>query len=126
MRQASSDSVDPVRVGRENLDQWGRMLDRCIETREAHPELAERIIDLDYDDIVADPMRCVADIYERFDLELSPASESRMKEYLAAHPRDLYGVHRYEAATFGLDPDELSETFAGYRSRFGVRAEPEV
>jgi len=124
MRQASSDAIDPARVGRQNLEQWGRMLDRCIETRARRPDVDARILDLAYDDVAADPMRCIERIYDRFDLELEDESRSRMERHLAENPRHRWGVHRYDAATFGLDPDELDAAFEGYRTRFGVRPEP--
>ncbi len=124
MRQASSDAVDPARVGHENLTQWKSMLDRCIETRARRPDVDARVLDLAYDEVVGDPMGTIARIYERFGLDLDAESEARMKRYLAENPRHRHGVHRYDAQTFGLDAKALDEAFADYRARFDVRPEP--
>jgi len=124
MRRVCSDGVDPRRVGRENLAQWKHLLDRCVETRDRRPDIADRIVDVHYDRFVADPLGCVRSIYERFGLPLDRAAESRMRRHLEAHPRDLYGVHRYDLASFGLEAEEVERAFAGYRQRFGVRREP--
>ncbi len=124
MRQASSDAVDPERVGRENLTQWSAMLDRCIETRAQRPDIDARILDLAYDDVVGDPMGTVGRIYDHFDLTLDGESEARMKRYLADNPRHRHGTHSYLPETFGLDEAGLDRKFADYRARFDVRAEP--
>jgi hypothetical protein len=124
MRMVCSDDVDPHRLGRQQLRVWETLLDECVETRARRPELDERIVDLHFGEIVADPMACVQRIYDHFDLELSAEAETRMKAYVADNPREKHGVHRYGLAAFGLDQDVVDAAFAGYRDRFGVEQEP--
>ena len=47
-----------------------------------------------------------------------------MERYLAAHPKDEFGVHRYSLEAFGLEADAVNAAFKGYRERFGIEAEP--
>jgi hypothetical protein len=46
-----------------------------------------------------------------------------MRAYLAQHPRDEHGVHRYSLAQFGLDEGELRRDFEGYCERFDLPRE---
>lgn len=124
MRMVCSDDVDPVKLGRQQLRLWKTLLDRCVETRARRPELASRIVDLHFGEIVSNPMGCLRRVYEHFDMPLTAEAEARMRAYVAAHPREKHGVHRYGLAPFGLDPSSVDEAFKGYRDRFGVTREP--
>lgn len=120
MRSSVSDAVDPAEIGREQLDAWAWGMSRTMAVRDRLP--AGRVVDVRYEDTVADPVGTTRRIYEHFDLELTPAVEQGVRDYLAANPRDKHGSHRYTLEEFGLDRDEVDATFAAYRERFGVEA----
>ena len=124
MRLVSSDDVDPKRVGRQMLGVWAKLLNQGMESRAAHPEREERILDVSMGEIVSDPVACVEKIYAYFDLPVSDEFRSRMRDYLDAHPKDEFGVHRYSLAAFGLEEEALNTAFKGYRERFNVTPEP--
>jgi Sulfotransferase family len=126
LRMVSSDEVDPVRLGRQQLHLWSALLEQGMEARARHPEREARILDLHMHDIVRDPLACIRRVYERFDLELSPESLQRMRGYLAKHPRNEFGEHRYSLEAFGLEAQAIEHAFKGYRERFGIEAEPYV
>jgi hypothetical protein len=69
---------------------------------------------------VRDPLDSVRHIYQHFDLVLSPVAEERMRRFLAQHPKDKHGRHRYTLAEFGLDRDEEAQRYRSYRDRFGL------
>ena len=46
-----------------------------------------------------------------------------MEGYVASHPKDALGVHRYDLAELGLDGGALAERFGGYVERYGVATE---
>jgi hypothetical protein len=46
-----------------------------------------------------------------------------MTAHLAARPRHARGAHRYDLASFGLDPADERERFRFYCERFGVPEE---
>ena len=124
MRMVSSDEVDPIRLGRQQLRQWSRLLEQGMDARARHPEREARIVDLQLRDVVRDPIACVRLVYERFELPLRPEALERMRAYLARHPHDEFGVHRYGLEPFGLGEEEVSRAFKGYRERFGIEPEP--
>jgi hypothetical protein len=117
-RSAMSDAVDKHQVGREQLDTWTWGLRRTMEVRERLG--GDRVIDVQYDDTVNDPVGTVTRVYDHFGLERTPAVDDAVRAYLAENPRDKHGAHRYTLEEFGLDRDEVDAAFADYRERFGV------
>ncbi len=124
MRLVSSDEVDPARVGRQMLRTWSALLDQGIAARARKPERESRILDLSMREIVSAPLATVEKIYRHFGLDLSVEARTRMQAYLARHPKDEFGTHRYSLEDFSLDRDEVDAAFKGYRERFGIEAEP--
>jgi hypothetical protein len=119
-RGAMSNAVDKHAVGREQLDAWTWGLARTMAVRERLP--AERVVDVQYEDTVADPVGTVRRVYEHFDLGMTPAVEAGVRAYLDENPRDKHGTHRYTLEEFGLDRAEVDAAFAPYRARFEVPA----
>jgi hypothetical protein len=100
------------------------LLEQGMAARRRHPERESRILDLHMHEIVGDPVGSVRRIYDHFDLELHRDVESRMHAFVAAHPKDEHGEHRYGPGAFGLDPESMAGAFKGYCEHFGVRPEP--
>jgi hypothetical protein len=124
MRQAASDTVDPIRQGRQMLTLWSRMLEQGMRSRRAHPEREAQILDLHMHEIVADPIGCIRRIYEHFELPISDEFVERMQAYIAEHPREEFGKHSYSLEAFGLEESEINEAFEDYTEYFGVKPEP--
>jgi len=121
LRSSVSDHVDPHDVGREQLDAWTWGLRRTLRAREQLP--AQRVVDVRFQDTVNDPVGTVARIYEHFGLTMTDAVEQGVRTYLGENPRTKHGVHRYDLADFGIDPDEAEDAFAFYREHFDVDEE---
>ncbi len=124
MRMVSSDEVDPARVGRQMIRTWSTLLEQGMAARARRPDRERQILDLSMREIVGSPMASVEKIYRHFDLELRPEARERMLAYLARHPKDEFGTHRYSLEDFSLDADEVDAAFKGYRERFGIEPEP--
>ena len=77
----------------------------------------------DFDEFMADDLAMVRRIHAVAGLPDSRAAEASMRAFTQAHPRGRFGGIDYDLAPFGLDRNVLSETFAFYAERFGVRAE---
>ncbi|HKY14512.1 MAG TPA: sulfotransferase [Microthrixaceae bacterium] len=112
-RSTYSDDVDPVDVGRFQAEQTERWFGRAAAFRSSSEASAVTIVDLDYEDLIADPSLAVRTVLAAADLEPSADLGAFVDEYHAANPRDAHGRHDYEPADFGLDPDELRARFVG-------------
>jgi hypothetical protein len=113
-----SNDVDKAEVGREQLEAWTWGLHRTMAVRDVLPP--DRVVDVQYDDTVGDPVGTVRRVYEHFGLNRTPAVDEGVRAYLAENPRDKHGAHRYTLEEFGLDRGEVDAAFASYRERFGV------
>jgi hypothetical protein len=118
MRSSVSRAVDPVAVGREQLDAWTWGMDRVMAVRDALPP--GRVVDVRYEDTVADPVGTVHKVYDGLGLDYSADVERAVLGYLAANPRDKHGSHSYSLAEFGLTEAEVARAFAPYNERFGT------
>jgi hypothetical protein len=113
-----SGQVDPRNLGRHGLDAFGRIVERMLLARAEIP--GERVFDVHFEDLVADPVAMVHRIYGHFGETVSGEMDSRMKAFMEANPRHKHGVHRYTMEQFGLTSEEADDTFRPYMERFDL------
>jgi LPS sulfotransferase NodH len=77
-------------------------------------------LDVRFNDLIADPLRVVAQICDYAGLPMTAGATARMKAFLSAH-RETPGKHRYRAEDFGLSTRLLDERFAGYHAEFALQ-----
>lgn len=115
LRRASSERVDPLEIGR----QWSELFARAIErSLDARAECEERFLDVDYRELVADPLAQVARIYAFAGMSLPGEVQARMRRWAEENARDKRPVHRYTLERFGYTVEGLGRDFARYRERF--------
>jgi hypothetical protein len=106
-------------------EHWPTMLEESVKRieafRAAHSE--HPIVDVQYADLVQDPIRTVEDLYAACGVELNGSARDAIAAYGNAHPKGKFGTHGYDLAEFGLDAGELAERFAGYVDRYDVAVE---
>jgi hypothetical protein len=106
-------------------EHWTAMLEESVKRidafRAAHPE--HPIVDVQYADLVRDPLRTVDDLYAACGEELDSDARDPIAASVHAHPKGKFGTHGYDLAEFGLDADELAARFAGYVDRYDVAGE---
>ncbi|HVV24011.1 MAG TPA: sulfotransferase [Pseudonocardiaceae bacterium] len=99
-------------IGRDQLELWARGLELFTADRARHDQA--RFHDVDYDDLVRDPLGTVAAIYDRFGIPLTDRAVEAMS---ALHTESTAGrhrpSHRYELADFGLTAEQVDERFSG-------------
>jgi len=110
------DEPDPLEVGRQCGEHWARSLRRSLEVRDAMGP--EPFVDVDYQDVVRDPIGQVRRIYERFQLALRPEAEAAMQAWARDHSRDRRPAHDYSLEKFGYTREGIERDFAEYRERF--------
>lgn len=115
VRGIVSDSVEPKKVGPEQLDWWARALDHAMRVRAKHADKSRQMTDIFFDEVVADPVAALRRAYDRLEMSWSKAVEDRMRAFLATNPPGKHGAHRYELEDFGLEPGVVRRRLADYR-----------
>ena len=93
-------------------------VDRAMGVRD-HADSA-RIYDLDFREIVRDPVAAVRGIYTYFGIEFDAAAEERMRAWHRLNPQGKHGAHVYRAEDYGLSREALAERFRPYMERYAV------
>ena len=122
LRSAFSDRVDKAAMARQVSERWAEGAGLAVKYRQAG-NLRQQMFDVQYLELVRDPMAMVRRIYEHFDLGLTRAAATAMQRFLAENPKDKGGVHRYSLETFGLDPQAERRHFQSYLDCFGIEPE---
>ena len=118
-----SDHADPRAIGREWLRKTALMVERMMEARRAVP--AERMIDVQYDDMERDWRGTMTRVYRFLGLEMDSAIPG-MERYLERSRALKRRPHRYSLAQFGLAEGEVLERLDAYVRRFDVPMEGEA
>jgi sulfotransferase family protein len=119
LRSIFSDFVDPAAIGNEMTKYWEDALDKFLLARQRLYH--DAILDVEYSDLVRNPIGVVRRLYSQFGRELSADTELRLRAFLSAHTNGKHGNHSYTLAAFGMDPAKLSERFSSYRTRFNLQ-----
>jgi hypothetical protein len=106
-------------------EHWTQLLAASIERTEAfrlaHPE--HQLIDVQYCELVGDPLGTVETIYAACDRELDDRARNAIAAFVAANPKGRFGTHGYRLDEFGLRADDIRDRFADYIARYDVPAE---
>jgi len=104
---------------------WPAMLEESVcrieAFRAAHAE--HPIVDVQYADLMSDPVGTVRAIYAAVGDDLDDRAAASVASYVDAHPRGQFGAHRYDVGEFGLDAGGLAERFSAYTDRYAVPSE---
>ncbi|KXO98677.1 sulfotransferase family protein [Tsukamurella pseudospumae] len=101
-------------IGADQLDTWSRGLAAFDESRSRHTAAGRgaQFVDVDYRDLVADPLGTVGTIYGSFGLELTDDARQAMS---AMHDASRSGArrpnHTYSLADYGLTEDSVRAAF---------------
>jgi hypothetical protein len=119
-RRMSSSTIAPQTIAKYWAWRIERLLTRSMEQRDA---TGTPVVDVRFEDLTAEPMSVVEDIYRAAGRPLSDEARTAMERYLVERPKGHFGAHRYEPADFGLDPAELRSRFSDYSTRFALSSE---
>lgn len=99
-------------IGADSLETWSRGLERFNAVRATRNEA--QFCDVDYFDLIADPMRTVEAIYRHFGIEMTDDARAAIAltdELSKQGPRAP--KHSYSLADYGLTEDQVKERFQG-------------
>jgi hypothetical protein len=107
-----SESVDPVRAAEAWLAFCVNETQRYVSMRE---RWRQRIVEIDYNDIVRSPLAVAARIFERAGLPIGAAEQARFESFIARNPKDKHGRHVYRPEDFGQTAEAIAKRLAHYR-----------
>jgi hypothetical protein len=120
IRGLASDSIDPQALGQQVMEWWATAADLSMAARDKHTDKADQFIDIQFEEIMADPVAALGRAYERFEIPWSGDIEERMRAFLADNPRGKHGAHRYEIEDFGMTLGQIRERFEGYCRAYDI------
>lgn len=118
---AFTGQVDAEWIGKNCLMQAELHANRIMDFRDKFGE--DRVIDVQYSDLMTKPIETMRDLYAQLGDEFSDAAQSGMQAWLDDNPQNKFGTHEYKLAQFGLDQTAVTEAFERYLSRYEVAKE---
>lgn len=118
VRRIYSDDVDLHAIGETFIDTFLTMIERALAYKERHGW--DSIHDVQYADMVRDPIGEVRKIYDHFDEPFTAEAEKAMVQYIADNPQGKHGKHEYSLEEYGLTREGVRETFRDYVERFNI------
>jgi hypothetical protein len=94
---------------------------RIMDSRDALGE--DRILDLQYADLLRDPIGAMRKLYRGLGDDFGPEVETAMRAWLTDNPQDKFGRHEYKLAQFGLSAKTVEPLFERYLARYKVERE---
>ena len=118
LRGAASDAVDKPAIGAH----WHVRLKAIFEQATAVRATAAegQILDIQYADLVVDPIATVQHIYAHHGYEFTEPFEAAMRQWLAANRQHKHGAHRYTLEEYGLSEAQGREDFSDYAKEVGL------
>jgi hypothetical protein len=98
-------------------------MDEVAKERDAGTIPDDRIADVVYRDLVADPVATIERLYAGWDLQVTGEFRARLDDYLSARHTGRVGGHDYSFADTGLDLATHRALVTPYQERFGVPSE---
>ena len=96
-----------ISIGESSLNFWSSVLKKYSTDRlELDPN---SIIDMKYEDLIADPIREMHKIYNNFGFHLDTKVEEAMLDYINDSTRTHGGKHLYSAEEFGLTKNLIKQ-----------------
>ncbi|MFT4025461.1 MAG: sulfotransferase [Novosphingobium sp.] len=94
---------------------------RIMDFRDKFGE--DRIIDVHYADLVADPVGETRKLYAKLGDEWTSEAEAGIQGWVNDNPQNKFGKHEYKLAQYGTSVEEIAPLFERYLSRYDVAKE---
>ena len=107
LRSAASDAIDKPAIGAHWLARLKTIFEKARDVRATTAE--GQILDIQYTDLVADPIATVQQVYDHHGYEYTESFETAMRQWLADNRQHKHGAHRYTLEEYGLNEDAVRE-----------------
>jgi hypothetical protein len=108
--------VDNPALGPRWIQLYRDALRDMIKIRNDQP--ADRFIDLQYRDLVTDPLNQYRITMERMGLTVSTGDKSAAAKWMAENTRDKHPLHQYRLESYGLTRAMIADAFKFYHDAF--------
>jgi hypothetical protein len=113
--------VDAAEIGAQVTERWIDGAERLVAFDRRCDVAAAQKLNIQYDELVADPMAAVRRIYAHFNEKLGAEAVTGIEAALAARPRGGYsGQRQYALKKFGISPEALAPRFTNYLNYFRI------
>lgn len=116
MHAMATDRLDIEKLVRYTGYRARILAERAVDFAD-HRE-GQRVLHVDYTDIVGRPIELALHIRRHFGLEVTSSVEQRMTRYANGNRQHKHGKNRYTLEDFGLRADQVDADFGRYRKRF--------
>lgn len=82
-----------------------------------------QFIDVQFEDLVRDPVGTVETLYRRLGWQMTDPMRQRVADYARKKPKGSRGFHKYSLEEIGLNAAEERKRFRFYTERFGIAIE---
>jgi hypothetical protein len=119
LQQSGSTSFDKTEMGNRLIAQYLPAFEDMMAVRREMP--ADRFIDVQYRDLLADPIGQFQRIMKGMGFAVTPDDVQEATTWMADNGRDTHPRHEYTPEEFGVTGRQLAETFKFYHDAFGVK-----
>ena len=123
LRWTRSDHVDHSAVIAAMAFGHAYLAEQVMKQRDSGALPADRILDVRYCDLVADPAGAIRAIGEWQGAPLGADAAAAIRQWVDARPKDRHGAHEYAFADTGLDLATERARHAEYQRRYDVPSE---
>ena len=109
---------DRKQFGPVVMEYLARKMESSLRQRESISP--DRMIDLQFNDFIADGVGTVRRIYQHFNIVMTADTERRFQQYAAEHLMGKHGKHDYRLEEYGLTEQQILDRFAFYIKRFSI------
>ena len=118
LRSNYSEVSNPKETGKIWFEAMVESLRTSLDTRVIVGD--ERFYDLQYSDLISNPIREITKIYSHFGLPFSSEMETAVKSWLSNNPQHKHGKHEYSIQQFGLELETMRKQTAFYTNYFNI------
>jgi hypothetical protein len=114
--QKYSSTFDPKSLGTQAIDVFRHAIENLIAVRRHYP--ADRFIDVQYEDTVAQPLEVYRRTMRAMGLEVTAEDDRAAIAWMANHGRSTHPPHIYAPEDYGITREDLSQAFDFYHKAF--------
>ncbi|CAF1125616.1 unnamed protein product [Adineta steineri] len=108
--------IDKKMVVEQLLNVYDVIIRRIVEFRRTNRDVP--VLDIFYDDLLAQPIDTVRRIYQHFNMTWSEDFEQAMLKWLRDNPQGKQGRNTYTLEEFGLDRETIDKNYEEYNNMF--------